>query len=59
MRAKLQKYGGDVFEPHELLEMLLYFSIPQKNTNPTAHALIDHQSCLQLLESDTDPDAAG
>lgn len=54
MRAKLQKYGGDVFEPHELLEMLLYFSIPQKNTNPTAHALIDHQSCLQLLESDTD-----
>lgn len=54
MRVKLQKYGGDVFEPHELLEMLLYFSIPQKNTNPTAHALIDHQSCLQLLESDPD-----
>ena len=33
MRAKLSKYGGDVFEPHELLEMLLYFSISQKNTN--------------------------
>ena len=54
MRDKLQKYGSDVFAPHELLEMLLYFSIPQKNTNPTAHALLDQQSCLQLLESDTD-----
>ncbi len=54
MRAKLLKHGGDVFEPHELLEMLLYFSITQKNTNPAAHALIDHQSCLQLLESDTE-----
>ena len=46
MRDKLQKYGSDVFAPHELLEMLLYFSIPQKNTNPTAHALLDQQSCL-------------
>ena len=54
MRAKLLKHGGDVFEPHELLELLLYFSITQKNTNPAAHALIDHQSCLQLLESDTE-----
>jgi len=51
MRAKLSKYGGDVFEPHELLEMLLYFSISQKNTNPTAHALLDGKSCLSLLES--------
>ncbi len=51
MRAKLSKYGGDVFEPHELLEMLLYFSISQKNTNPTAHALLDGKSCLGLLES--------
>lgn len=52
MRTKLSKYGGDVFEPHELLEMLLYFSISQKNTNPTAHALLeDYKSCLRLLES--------
>ena len=34
-----------------LLEMLLYFSISQKNTNPTAHALLDGKSCLGLLES--------
>lgn len=51
MREKLEKYGSDVFAPHELLEMLLYFSIPQKNTNPTAHALLAEKSCLQLLES--------
>lgn len=28
------------FQPHEILEFLLFFSIPQGNTNETAHGLI-------------------
>lgn len=41
MLKKYHKLGADAFEPHELLEMLLYFSIRQHNTNETAHNVID------------------
>ncbi len=41
MNKKYKKLGADAFEPHELLEMLLYFSIRQRNTNETAHSFID------------------
>lgn len=30
------------FAPHEVLELLLFYAIPRKNTNETAHALIKH-----------------
>lgn len=40
MRNRFYKEGIDNFEPHEVLEMLLYFSIPQKDTNELAHRLI-------------------
>lgn len=33
--------GLDGFAPHELVEMLLFFGIPQRDTNPLAHRLID------------------
>ncbi len=32
--------GFDNFADHELLEMLLFYSIPRVNTNPTAHELL-------------------
>jgi DNA repair protein RadC len=32
--------GLDNFAPHEILEMLLFFCIPQKNVNPLSHELI-------------------
>ena len=32
--------GGEHFQDHELLEVLLYNAIPRSNTNPIAHALI-------------------
>lgn len=41
MRARFYKEGIDSFEPHEVLEMLLYFSIPRIDTNPLAHKLIE------------------
>ncbi len=40
MRKKLVSFGSDIFNDHELLEMLLYSAIPYKNTNPTAIELI-------------------
>lgn len=38
---KFISFGPDVFTDHELLEILLFFSIPRANTNDTAHKLID------------------
>lgn len=40
MKAKLEKHGRDIFDTYELLEMLLYFSIPYKDTNPVAKRLL-------------------
>lgn len=41
MREKFLADGGAHFGDHELLEMLLYAVIPRKDTNETAHRLIE------------------
>ena len=41
MRKKFIENGFDVFEPHEALEMCLFYAIPRKDTNPLAHKLLD------------------
>lgn len=41
MKNRFFNEGIDSFEPHEVLEMLLYFSLPRVDTNPLAHKLID------------------
>ncbi len=41
MRNRFLKGGFENFEAHEILEMLLYYSIPRKNTNEIAHELIN------------------
>ena len=40
MRDKLFSYGGRVMQNYELLEMLLFYVIPCKNTNPLAKRLM-------------------
>ena len=40
MRAKLAEHGGRIFDTYELLEMLLYYVIPYKDTNPIAKRLL-------------------
>lgn len=40
MREKLENHGARVFQTYELLEMLLYYVLPYKNTNPTAKELM-------------------
>ena len=41
LKKKFIENGFDVFEPHEALEMYLFYAIPRKDTNPLAHRLID------------------
>lgn len=40
MRSKLESYGPRIFDTYELLEMLLYYVIPYKDTNPIAKRLL-------------------
>ena len=40
MRAKLGAYGPRIFDTYELLEMLLYYAIPYRDTNPIAKRLL-------------------
>lgn len=45
-RARLKQrfldYGERVFDDHQLLELLLFFCVPQGDVNPLAHRLINH-----------------
>jgi DNA repair protein RadC len=45
--------GLDHFSPHEVLELLLTFAIPQRDVNPLAHALIDHFGSLRSVMAAT------
>ena len=40
MLTKFLDHGMEVMEPHEVLEILLYYAIPRQDTNPLAHELI-------------------
>ncbi len=46
MRDRFAEYGKDTFHTYELLEMLLYSSIPLKDTNELAKRLLDSFSGL-------------
>lgn len=41
LRKKFIDNGLDGMESHEALELMLYYAIPRKDTNPVAHMLID------------------
>jgi len=46
LRDRFLQDGLDGFAPHEVLELLLCYAIPQKNVNPLAHALLNHFGSL-------------
>ncbi len=53
MRQKYKAGGGAAMADHELLEMLLFHSIPRANTNEIAHRLLDHFGTLTgVLQAD-------
>ena len=49
LRNRLKTEGPDHFEDHQLLEALLFFSIPRKDTNDTAHSLIEQTGSLSAV----------
>lgn len=52
-KDKFEQHGAEVFHDHELLEMLLYFSISRKNTNDIAHTLLSRFGSLNgVLSAD-------
>lgn len=51
VRQKFLASGADAFLPHELLELLLFYAIPMRDTNPTAHYLLERFGTLDKVFS--------
>lgn len=51
MRQRFLKGGLEPFADHEALELLLYYAIPRRDMNPTAHALMDRYGSLSAVLS--------
>ena len=49
MRKKFLSGGLDAFADHEALELLLYYAIPRRDTNPIAHALMERYGSLSAV----------
>ncbi len=53
MRESFFEHGFDGMDDHEILEMVLYYALPRRNTNEIAHSLINHfGSFSEVLEAD-------
>ncbi len=52
LKERFLTEGLDSFSEVQVLELLLFYAIPRKDTNPIAHALLDHFGSLsQVLEA--------
>lgn len=51
VKQRFLSHGLDAFAEHEVLELLLFYAIPQGDTNPTAHALMDRFGTLDAVLS--------
>lgn len=49
LAAKFKEQGEKGFLSHQLFELLLFFSIPRKDTNETAHQLLDSAPSIEAL----------
>ena len=53
VKEKASKFGLGVFADHEVLELLLFYVVPYKDTNPLAHKLIEEFGSLaNVLDAD-------
>ena len=50
-REQFLRCGAESFADHEALELLLYYAIPRRDTNPIAHALMERFGSLQAVLS--------
>ena len=51
MRRRYLETGLEGFADHEALELLLYYAIPRRDTNPIAHALMERYGTLSAVLS--------
>lgn len=51
MRRRFRETGLEGFADHEALELLLYYAIPRRDTNPAAHALMERYGSLSAVLS--------
>lgn len=52
LKKRFLDEGLDHFNEHQVLELLLFYCIPRQDTNPIAHALLDHFGSLtQVMEA--------
>lgn len=49
MRQRFMTGGLDAFADHEILELLLYYAIPRRDTNPIAQALMERYGSLPAV----------
>ena len=49
LKSRFLESGLDSFTDVQALELLLFYAIPQKDTNPIAHALLDHFGSLSRV----------
>ena len=55
LRHKFELGGPDILEEHEILELLLFYCIPRRDTNKIAHSLISKfGSLINVLNADKD-----
>ena len=54
VKNRVIKEGIDSFEDHQILELLLFYCVPMKDTNELAHQLISHYGSLSGV-FDADP----
>ena len=52
VRQRFLEFGGEQLQDHQLLELILFYAIPQRDVNPLAHELIGRFGSLQgVLEA--------
>ena len=52
LKDRFRQEGLDKFDEIQVLELLLFYAIPQRHTNPLAHRLLDHfGSVAQVLQA--------
>ncbi len=49
LKARFCSQGMGGFEDHNVLELLLFYAIPQKDTNPLAHRLMERYGSLSAV----------
>ena len=55
LKLRFLESGLDSFTDVQALELLLFYAIPQKDTNPIAHALLERFGSLsQVLDAEVE-----